>query len=73
MNRRQWKKACKVAAARLAKEFPGEFQIDIARGEETVYSPRGYEPTRSEGGVGRRYTEIPITPAMRRSARGIVR
>ena len=48
MNRRQFKKACKKAAARLQAEFPGEFEIVSAEGDETLYAPRGYEPPRGE-------------------------
>lgn len=62
MNRRQWKKACKKAAERLQREFPGEFEFTPAEGDETVYAPRGYDPgympnryRRSE----RRYTSPP--------------
>lgn len=59
MNRRQWKKACKKAAAEIAKRWPGQYRFELAAGDETVYSPRGYEPSRSEGRHGRRYTEAP--------------
>jgi hypothetical protein len=44
VNRRQEKKACKKAAAHLAQEFPGEFEIVPAEGDETVSAPRRFEP-----------------------------
>ena len=59
MNRRQWKKACKKAAERLEREFPGQYEIIPAEGDETVYAPVGYKPARNEGPVGRRYTSPP--------------
>lgn len=59
MNRRQWKKACKKAAAECERRWPGEYDFGPADGEETVYSPPGYEPTRVEGKLGRRYTSPP--------------
>jgi len=59
MNRRQWKKACKKAAAKLQRLYPGQYEYVPARGDETVYSPRGYEPLRHEGRLGRHYTEVP--------------
>lgn len=59
MNRRQWKKACKKAAIRLEREFPGQYVIEPARGDETVYAPRGYEPPHGERQRGRRFTAPP--------------
>lgn len=44
MNSRQWKKACKKAAAELERRWPGEYEIVPARGDEAVYAPHRYEP-----------------------------
>lgn len=59
MNRRQWKKACKRAAERLAREFPGEFVITMAEGDECVDAPAGYEPPFGASRADRRYPDIP--------------
>jgi len=59
MNPRQWKKACKKAAERLQLEFPGEYAIEPATGDETVVPPREYAPTRAESKSGRHYTSPP--------------
>jgi hypothetical protein len=48
MNNRQWKKACKLAAAELEREFPGEFVCAPAEGDECVSAPRDYVPPRNE-------------------------
>lgn len=44
MNNRQWKKACKKAAAEIQRRWPGEYEIVPAEGDESVYAPRGYQP-----------------------------
>ena len=59
MNRRQWKKRCKKAAAELERRWPGEYGLVPADGDETVYAPRDYEPLRCEGRLGRKYTSPP--------------
>lgn len=59
VNRRQWKKACKKAAAEIARRWPGQYTFEPAKGDETVYSPPRYKPERCEGRSGRRYTNAP--------------
>ena len=45
MNQRQWKKACKKAAAEIERRWPGEYQFSPSDGEDTVSPPRNYRPT----------------------------
>jgi hypothetical protein len=42
VNRRQWKKACKRAAAELNRRWPGVYEFHPAEGDETMYRERGY-------------------------------
>lgn len=46
MNPRQWKKACKKAAAEIERRWPGEYTFVPADGTDTVYAPPKYEPRR---------------------------
>jgi hypothetical protein len=56
MNRRQWKKACKKAAAECERRWPGEYVFAPADGDETVYAPPKYEPPhRRQGRWCRRF------------------
>lgn len=61
MNRRQWKKASKKAVAEIERRRPGHYEFVPARGDETVYAPRGYEPPcrGSEARLERRYASPP--------------
>lgn len=62
MNRRQWKKACKKAAAELERLYPGEYKFDIAEGDETVYAPNGYTPPgKPRAGFNRRMWRLEFT------------
>lgn len=59
MNRRQWKKACKRAAAELERRFPGEHEFVPAEGDEVVCPPLGYVPPgRPRPGLKRRLWRI---------------
>jgi hypothetical protein len=62
LNRRQWKKACKKAAAEIERRWPGEYEFGPADGDETVYAPPGYDPGRMPNRdlrIERRYTSPP--------------
>lgn len=61
MNRRQWKKACKKAAAEVERRRPGQYQFVPATGAEAVDAPPGYKSPyhgrRSR--TDRRYPAVP--------------
>ena len=59
MNRRQWKKACKKAAAECERRWPGEYVFDPSDGTDTVDAPSDYQPPRHEGRHLRRYAYAP--------------
>lgn len=61
MNRRQWKKACKKAADKLHREFPGQYETQPAEGDETVYAPHRYESgcRGPYARIERRYATVP--------------
>lgn len=62
MNRRQWKKACKKAAVELQRRWPGQFEISLAEGDETVYAPRAYiPPGKPRAGFNRRMWRLEFT------------
>lgn len=60
MNRRQWKKACKKAAAECERRWPGEYNFEPAEGDETVSPPHGYEHPKPKppAGLARRLWRV---------------
>jgi hypothetical protein len=59
VNPRQWKKACKKAAAECERRWPGEYVFAPSDGTDTVDAPSSYQPPRHEGRRLRRYAYAP--------------
>lgn len=59
MNPRQWKKACKKAAAELERRWPGQHEFVLSDGMDTVYAPPRYEPRHRLPGAWRRHYASP--------------
>lgn len=59
MNKRQWKKACKKAAARLVQEHCGRLDIRPALGNEVLRAPNAYVEANPAKRIMGQYVKAP--------------